>query len=127
MNSHPWLRAFLILLATCATVVVIARPASAGEGMHGGHHAHHAMPELSDLDANGDGKVTAEAFYAFRAGRMQERAADGRKLKHAKDAPAFEDLDLDADGVLSADEWDEHHARCPMMKEPSTSEGSGDS
>ena len=113
MSAHPWLRAFLILLATCAVVITIAQPAFAEGGMHG-RHQQHQMPAYSDLDANGDGKVTAEEFYAFRASRMQARAAEGRRMKHAADAPAFEDLDLDADGSLSAEEFAEHHAQCPM-------------
>ena len=113
MSSHPWLRAFLILLATCGVIVAIAHPAFAEGGMHGRHHQHQ-MPQYSELDANDDGKVTAEEFYAFRASHMQARAAEGRKMKHAENAPAFEDLDLDNDGSLSAEEFAEHHAQCPM-------------
>ena len=47
---------------------------------------------------------------------MAEHAAEGRKMKHAKDAPTFADLDLDGDGNLSADEFAEHHAQCPMHR-----------
>jgi hypothetical protein len=43
-------------------------------------------------------------------------------MKHAKDAPAFEDLDLDGDGSLSADEFAEHHAQCPMHRKRNTEE-----
>jgi hypothetical protein len=113
MTAHPWLRAFLILVAICAVIIAIASPAFAEGGMHS-RHQQHQMPDYSVLDADGDGKVTAEEFYAFRASRMQARAAEGRKMKHAANAPAFEDLDLDADGSLSADEFAKHHARCPM-------------
>jgi hypothetical protein len=113
MTTHPWLRAFVILVATCAAIVAVVSPAFAEGGMHGRHHQHQ-MPDYSELDTNGDGKVTAEEFYAFRAGRMEARAAEGRKMKHAANAPAFEDLDLDADGSLSAEEFAQHHAQCPM-------------
>jgi hypothetical protein len=115
MTAHPWIRAFLILVATCAAIIAIASPAFAGDGMHGRHHAHQ-MPDYSELDTDGDGKVTAEEFHAFRASRMQAHAAEGRKMKHAADAPAFEDLDLDADGSLSAEEFAAHHAECPMRR-----------
>lgn len=113
MNSYHWLRAFLILLATCALVLSLSQQVLAGHGEHG----HHQMPDYSDLDADGDNKVTAEEFYAFRANRMAARAAEGHRMKNAKNAPAFEELDLDGDGSLSADEFAEHHAQCPMHRQ----------
>ena len=118
MSSFHWLRAFLILLATCAVVVILSSPAIAeghgdGKGMHG---KHHQGPTYSDLDANADEAVTSEEFYAFRAQRMAERAEAGGKMKNAKNAPTFEDLDLDDDGNLSEAEFAEHHSKCPMKK-----------
>lgn len=113
MNSYHWLRAFLIMLAACAAVLALYHPAMAEQGAHG----HHAMPVYGDLDADGDGKVTAEEFYAFRATRVAARAAEGHKMKNAQNAPAFEELDLDGDGSLSADEFAKHHAQCPMHRE----------
>ena len=47
---------------------------------------------------------------------MAERAEAGGKMKNAKNAPSFEDLDLDGDGNLSAEEFAEHHSKCPMRK-----------
>lgn len=111
MNSFHWLRAFLILLATCAAVVILSSPATA-EGKHGKHQC----PAYSDIDANADNAITAEELYAFRAQRMAARAEAGGKLKNAKNAPSFEDLDLDGDGNLSADEFAEHQSECPMRK-----------
>jgi Ca2+-binding EF-hand superfamily protein len=72
------------------------------------------MPAYGELDADGDDAVSPEEFYAFRASRMAERAAEGRKMKNAANAPAFEDLDLDGDGSLSAEEFKKHHETCPM-------------
>lgn len=109
MNSYHWLRAFLILLATCAIVTLFSSPASA----ECKHHKHQS-PSYAELDANEDNAVTSEEFYAFRGKRMAERAEAGGKMKNAKNAPAFEDLDLDGDGNLSADEFAEHQAQCPM-------------
>ena len=114
MNSFHWLRAFLILIATCAVVVILSSPAIA-EG-HRHHHGKHQCPAYSDLDANADNAVSAEELYAFRAKRMAERAEAGGKLKNARNAPSFEDLDLDGDGNLSADEFGEHRDKCPMRK-----------
>lgn len=112
MNSFHWLRAFLILVATCAVVIILSSPAVAQEH----HHGKHQCPAYSDLDANADNAVSAEELYAFRAKRMAERAAAGGKMKNAGNAPTFEDLDLDGDGNLSADEFAEHQAECPMRK-----------
>jgi hypothetical protein len=119
MNSFHWLRAFLILLATCAVVVLLSSPAFAeGKGHKGIHGKHHQMPAYSELDANSDDAVTADEFYAFRAERMTAKAESGGKMKNAKNAPTFEDLDLDGDGILSMDEFAEHQAQCPMKAKP---------
>jgi hypothetical protein len=112
MNTNNWLRIFLTILAACLATVVLSTSTYAGEGHHG---KGHKCPAYSDLDADGNGSVTAEEFYAFRAERMAARAAEGRKMKNAAKAPAFEELDLDGDKVLSAEEFAEHHASCPMM------------
>ncbi len=119
MSSFHWLRAFLILLATCAVVIVLSSPAMA-EG-HGKHHKHQC-PTYSDIDANADEQVSSEEFYAFRAERMAARAKEGRKMKNAKNAPSFEDLDLDGDGNLSMLEFAEHQSECPMKKKKDAAE-----
>ena len=113
MNSFHWLRAFLILLITCAAVIVLSSPAFA-EGH--GKHQKHQCPAFSDFDANADNAISSEEFYAFRAERMAKRVAEGGKMKNAKNAPAFEDLDLDGDGSMSAEEFAEHQSQCPMKK-----------
>ncbi len=115
MHSHSWLKAFLILVATCAAVLAISTTAYAGHHNEGKHHQH-KCPSLADFDADGDGTVTSEEFYAFRAERMAAAAEAGGKMKNAKNAPSFEDLDLDGDGALSAEEFAEHKAKCPMRK-----------
>lgn len=128
MNSFHWLRAFLILLATCAVVIILSSAAFAegkGDGHKGMHGKHHACPSYSEIDADADDAVTSEEFYAFRAQRMAARAEADGKMKNAKNAPTFEDLDLDGDGALSAEEFAEHHAQCPMRKkrkEPAATE-----
>ena len=119
MNSFHWLRAFLILLATCAVVILLSSPAIAegrGDGDKGMHGKSHQCPTFAEIDADADAAITPEEFYAFRANRMAARAEAGGKMKNAKNAPAFEDLDLDGDGVMSADEFAEHQSQCPMRK-----------
>ena len=121
MNSFHWLRAFLILLATCTGVVLLSSPAIAegeGDGHKGMHGQQHSCPAYSEIDANADDAVTSEEFYAFRADRMAARAEAGGKMKNAKNSPTFEDLDLDGDGTMSAEEFAEHKAQCPMNKKP---------
>ena len=78
MNHHHWLRAFLTLLVTCVAVVVLSTSSFAGDGERG---KGHRCPAYGDLDADGDGSVTGEEFYAFRAERRAARAADGGKMK----------------------------------------------
>ncbi len=55
-------------------------------------------------DRDGSGTVTAEEFSAFRNERRTVRAAEGRPMRQAATAPAFEQSDLNSDGVLSRDE-----------------------
>jgi hypothetical protein len=113
MNKYHWLRAFPTFLATCLAIVAFSTSVYADAHMGKGHKC----PAYSDLDADGNGGVSAEEFYAFRAERMAARAAEGGKMKNASKAPSFEDLDLDGDEVLSEKEFAEHHASCPMRSE----------
>ena len=113
MTSSRRKSVFAALVLTCALAFTSFSPAQASCC---GQHKHGHCPAYADLDADADGAVTSEEFYAFRAARMAERAKEGRKMKHAKNAPAFEDLDLDGDGNLSAEEFAEHHSKCPGAK-----------
>ena len=114
MHSHPWLRAFLILIAVCAAVVFLSVPAYAEGGHQKGRHE--AMHAYADLDGDGDGKVNAEEYYAFRAARMAERAKAGGKMKNAANRPTFDDLDLDGDGNFSAEEFAAHQEDCAKAR-----------
>ena len=48
---------------------------------------------------------------------MAKRAEKGHKMRNAKNAPTFEELDLDGDGNLSSEEFAEHHSQCPGPKQ----------
>lgn len=114
MSSFHLLRTVLTSATACALLTVFS--AAAVAECKDGHcnHKKHQMPTYADIDADANGAVNADEFYAFRAARMAKRAEEGGKMKNAKNAPSFEDLDLDSDGNLSADEFAEHHAQCPM-------------
>ncbi|MCW8889155.1 MAG: EF-hand domain-containing protein [Sedimenticola sp.] len=56
---------------------------------------------FSTYDANGDGRVTAEEYYAARNERIAERAKQGRLMKNLGNAPSFEQFDHDGDGYLT--------------------------
>jgi len=60
------------------------------------------------MDQNGDGQVSAAEFGQFRAQRMAARAAQGRPMRNAANAPTFERLDTNGDGYLSPAEVSAH-------------------
>ena len=59
---------------------------------------------FSAYDANSDGAISEEEFAAARSERMASRAAEGRPMRGAANAPTFSDLDANGDGVLAPDE-----------------------
>ena len=66
-----------------------------------------ARKEASDLLKTAK-LESKEEFYQARSKRMAERAAKGRKMRNAANAPSFEDIDLDGDGKVSAKEFSAH-------------------
>jgi hypothetical protein len=56
------------------------------------------------LDRNGDGRVSADEFAAHRAERLAARAAEGRPLRNAAQAPSFALWDRDGNGYLTPNE-----------------------
>lgn len=59
---------------------------------------------FSAYDINGDGTITAEEFNSFRKQRQAARAAQGRMMRNAANAPSFADLDTDQNGEISQEE-----------------------
>lgn len=57
-------------------------------------------PTFADMDLNEDGAISAEEFAEHRAKRQAARAAQGRPMRNAGQAPRFEDWDKDGNGVL---------------------------
>ena len=82
------------LLALSAAFAVQARPFGGPRG---------PMPfDVMDLD--NDGYVSTQEFAKHRDTRMAARAAQGRLLRNAGQAPRFASWDLDSDGRLSRSE-----------------------
>lgn len=88
-------------------------------GVTGSTHVHSAgdpsrgpIP-FSSFDRDGNGSINEEEFYAVRGERMAARAAEGRMLRRAAQAPGFTDVDLNGDQAISREEFAEHQAtRC---------------
>lgn len=59
---------------------------------------------FTTYDANGDGRVSVDEFYAARNARIAEQARKGGMMRNAGNAPAFEQFDTDGDGYLSENE-----------------------
>lgn len=68
-------------------------------------------PRFADVDTNGDGKIDADELNAMRAGRLTERAAEGRPMQNAGNMESFEQMDLNGDGGISAEEFGAHVER----------------
>ncbi len=55
-------------------------------------------------DSDGNGAISEQEFYTVRSQRMAARAAEGRPMVNAANAPQFSDFDTNGDGSLSPDE-----------------------
>lgn len=87
---------FLMMIVLTGTVgVAMAQP--------GGKGGQRGM-SFSMMDLNADGMVTEQEFSQARADFMAGRAAEGRPMRNAGNAPGFEQLDTDGDGMLNPDE-----------------------
>ena len=82
------------LLAVAATFGTQAQPFPGSRG----------PMAFGAMDLNDDGYVSAEEFSTHRDARMAARAAQGRLLRNAGQAPRFERWDSDGDGLLSLTE-----------------------
>ncbi|MCP4272288.1 MAG: hypothetical protein GY781_10030 [Gammaproteobacteria bacterium] len=69
------------------------------------------MPNYSDFDLNGDGKILEKEFYDARANRISERGKQGFQMRNLGNAPSFQDIDTNADAKISEAEFKEHQAQ----------------
>jgi len=94
-------------------------PGTGGPGM-GGRGMGMNMPTFSDFDLDGSGGLTKQEFYDARAQRMRERAQQGFPMRNAPNAPPFETLDSDGDGIIGPGEFGaaQNAHRQQMMQQP---------
>jgi hypothetical protein len=64
----------------------------------------YAVTPFASFDKNKDGTISEEEFYTTQADNMSKRAEDGRMMRNAPNAPAFSDIDADADGKITESE-----------------------
>lgn len=76
-----------------------------GQGMGNGMNMGRNMPEFSEFDLNGNGKILEEEFYQARNKRMSERAQQGYQMRNAGMVPPFSVVDANGDGEISAEEF----------------------
>ena len=86
-----------------------------GMGPGGGRGMGRNMPDYSEFDLNGDGSIVENEFYEARSKRISERVKQGYPMKNLANAPAFADIDTDADGIISTEEFALHQSQCPMQ------------
>ena len=89
--------ASLLVMVAFGTAV-----AGEGKGMKG------KMPTFSDFDLDGDGVITEQEFNEGHAKKMNEMAAEGRKMKCAESCPGFAGIDTDKNGGISNEEFSAH-------------------
>ena len=86
------------ILITAFSVLAVATTLSAGAQPFGGPRG--PVP-FGALDLDNDGYVSTQEFSRHRETRMAARAAQGRLLRNAGQAPRFERWDANGDGLLS--------------------------
>jgi Ca2+-binding EF-hand superfamily protein len=56
------------------------------------------------IDSNNDGVISEQEFIQAHENRMSARAAQGRPMRNAVNAPQFADMDLNGDGTIQPQE-----------------------
>lgn len=68
-------------------------------------------PQFSDFDKDGNGLISPAEFAKARAERIQENAEQNKRMRMLKNAPSFEQVDLNSDGVVDAEEFARHQLK----------------
>jgi len=64
-----------------------------------------SQPVFSEFDANSDGIMTEEEYFAARDKRIGDRAIEGRQMKGLANMATFSDLDANGDGGVTENEF----------------------
>ena len=83
------------------------------------------MQSYSDLDSDGNGKVTQKEFESMQQARMTAQAEAGRMMRNAGNAPQFSDIDTNGDGNLDKAEFQAHQAKQQARNRGNKSRGQG--
>jgi len=96
-------------------VVLFAPPATAADTGPRGQ-----LP-FSAYAKDGNGTISRTEFNATRQARQQQRADEGRMMRHAADAPSFKTMDSNKDGRISRQEFNtarqQHHEERREMRQ----------
>ncbi len=76
-----------------------------GQGQQGQNRVADIMAEFNKHDLDGNGFISKEEFFNVKTANMTEKAQEGRDMKNAANAPAFEDIDANADESISMEEF----------------------
>jgi hypothetical protein len=89
-----------VILAVAAGATLAAAPLVQAQPWGGAR----GPVDFDTIDTDHNGVVSAAEFAQHRALRMAARAAEGRMLRNAGQAPSFESLDRNGNGGLEPDE-----------------------
>ena len=88
-------------------------------GAHAKEGSSHGPVPFSVFDMDENGFISEAEFYSVREQRMAAKASEGKKMRCAKYAPTFADLDTDGDGQLNPEELTAgqkaHMGKCKEM------------
>jgi len=99
------MKRFTLARATLATLLVLAvTPVPAADPAI---PARGPLP-FSGVDADGNGQVSQEEFNRAHTERLQQRSQSENQYRYMGNAPAFGDVDRNADGGLSREEFQAH-------------------
>ena len=96
-----------VLGLALAAGVAIASP---GEYQRDEYYQQRGPLPFGVVDLNQDGVVTAEEYTQVRNERRAYRASQGYRMRNAGCAPQFAQIDSDADGSISEQEFAQHQA-----------------
>lgn len=99
----------MIVLAGCIVI----------SGAHAKEGSGHGPVPFSVFDMDENGFISEAEFYSVREQRMAAKASEGKKMRCAKYAPTFAELDTNGDGKLSPEELTAgqkaHMGKCKEM------------